>query len=64
MTHVDDSDFVLDGGREDGPDVAAVEGEEVADPRPLQSQRYQLASVAGVAQVLIAQGMAGVLKAA
>jgi hypothetical protein len=50
MPHVDDVDAVLDGAGEDRPDVAAVQGEEVADSRTLEGKRDQLSCVAGITQ--------------
>src|SRR5207237_10581777 len=48
VAHVDDADAVLGRAGEDGPDVAAVQGEEVSGAGALERQRDELARVAGV----------------
>src|SRR5260370_847970 len=64
VADVDDSDAVLCGACEDRPDVAAVEREQVADPRALQGERDQLAGIDRVCHWAMANGIAGVLKTA
>ena len=55
---------MLRGAHEHRPDVAAVEGEQVADACALEGEGDQLAGVAGVVHSAIAWGIAGVLNAA
>src|ERR1700694_1428090 len=64
VPEVDDPDAVLLRAHEHGPDMSAVQGEEMTHTGSFESQCDQLAGIARIRHSATAQGMAEVLNAA